>query len=250
MHHYTKGISMALLAIADRFCTKKWKKTDEISVNLLGVTPLDFSLNGSVDSIKSWILQEGMTVNSCFAMGSSLEEIKMAGRAHVNLVLSYGGLAAAKLLEQRFGIPYVVGVPYGRQYADQLASQLRQAAWTGKSVVSYQKETKRAHSDYAIIGESIACASLATAIEMECDVKIKVLTPVDTEHVLLRKQDRKTPDEDDLIEQLQSVQGVIADPMYQALWNKDRGFYTLPHEAFSGRMYDAVNPDLINRSIR
>jgi hypothetical protein len=191
-----------------------------------------------------------MTVNSCFAMGSSLEEIKMAGRAHVNLVLSYGGLAAAKLLEQRFGIPYVVGVPYGRQYADQLASQLRQAAWTGKSVVSYQKETKSAHSDYAIIGESIACASLATAIEMECDVKIKVLTPVDTEHVLLRKQDRKTPDEDDLIEQLQSVQGVIADPMYQALWSKDSGFYTLPHEAFSGRMYDAVNPDLINRSIR
>ena len=52
MQHYTQGVSMALSAVVDRFCIPDLKKAEALSVNILGATPLDFSLNGSVDTIR------------------------------------------------------------------------------------------------------------------------------------------------------------------------------------------------------
>ena len=108
----------------------------------IGATPLDFSLNGSIDSIRTWLTKQGWSVNSCFAMGSSLEEIKQASKAHVNLVISYGGIAAARLMEERFGIPYVVGVPFGKDYADYLVGLLDRTAKNGQSLYAAKKAGK------------------------------------------------------------------------------------------------------------
>lgn len=43
----------------------------------------------------------------------TVEDIQSMGRTHVNLVLRREGISAAKVLEKRFGTPYVVGRPYG-----------------------------------------------------------------------------------------------------------------------------------------
>lgn len=254
MQDYLRGVSMALEAVTARFCTRDVQKTEGLSVNILGATPLDFSLNGSVDSIRTWLLEQGMEPGACLAMGSTLEEIREAGRAHVNLVVSYGGLAAAVCLEKNFGIPYVAGVPFGKSFSARLAGRLRQAAAEGRNIVGYQ-ETK--HTDagkekkrpLAIIGESVYAASLAEAIELETGIPVQVLCPLETDHILLRQGDERAPEEDDLMERLPRYGGVIADPLYRQLWGEERGFYPLPHEAFSGRIYDASNPNLINREI-
>ena len=42
---------------------------------------------------------------------------------------------------------------------------------------------------------------------------------------------------------------VAADPMYRVLCGERQRFFSLPHEAFSGRIYDRVNPNLINRKL-
>ncbi|MDO4941610.1 MAG: nitrogenase component 1 [Lachnospiraceae bacterium] len=249
MQNYTKGISMALEAITKRFCTEAFQKTEQISANILGATPLDFSLNGSVDSIKTWLLEHGIGVNSCFAMGSSLEEIQSASKAHVNLVISYGGLEAAKLLKERFDIPYVVGVPFGRRYADILANKLKNAVQTGQSRIATQKIHQNAKKRLALIGETVFATSLASAIELEYDLDVRVFVPLDTKAELLRDGDEWTSGEDDLNERLKDVDGVIADPLYRPLCGQLE-FYPLPHEAFSGRIYDKENPDLINRDLR
>lgn len=247
MQGYLKGMSMALEAVVERFCVRDVQKTEEISVNIVGATPLDFSLNGSVDSMKSWIEDQGMKVNACLAMGSSLEEIRLAGRAHVNLVVSYGGLKAAKIMEKTYGIPYVVGVPHGKLFADKLAKDLMQAINREESIVSYKIEKKSGKKKLAIIGESVFSASLACAIEMEKGVEVELLCPVDTEEWILRECDYKTPEEDDLMEKIPNYEGVIADPMFQPICPEGVEFYKLPHEAFSGRIYDSQNPNLINR---
>ena len=248
MRNYTEGISMAFHKIVDRFCTDQMKQTKLPSVNIIGATPLDFSLNGSIDSIRTWLTKQGWSVNSCFAMGSSLEEIKQASKAHVNLVISYGGIAAARLMEERFGIPYVVGVPFGKDYADYLAGLLDRTAKNAQSLYAAKKAGKGKKKRLCLIGESVFATSLATAIEMEYDLDIQVLTPLDTITEILREGDRYTPEEDDLIEQLKYADGVIADPLYRALCGQ-MDFYDLPHEAFSGRIYDDQNPDLVNRTL-
>lgn len=249
MEYYTKGISMALKELTDRFCIESVPKpSDRMRVNILGATPLDFSVNGTVEAIKDWLSRKGFEPGCCFAMGSSLDEIFLASSAHVNLVISYGGLEAAKLLEERFGIPYVVGVPYGQVFSNLLGNTIYQASMMNRHQIAYAAKMEygsESKKQVAIIGESVLCASLASAIEMEHpELNCKVLCPLDTESLLLRPGDQRTPEEDDIASALKKADLVIADPLYQTLC-PEKEFISLPHTAFSGRIFEKEIPILI-----
>ena len=249
MEYYTQGISMALEQIADRFCIESAPKpSDRLRVNILGATPLDFSVNGSVEAIKSWLARKGFEPGCCFAMGSSLDEIFLASSAHVNLVISYGGLAAAKLLEERFGIPYVIGVPYGTVFSSLLGNSIYQASLMNRSQIAYAAKMEygsESKKQVAVIGESVLSASLASAIEMEHpELNCKVLCPIDTDSLLLRPGDHRTPEEDDISATLKTADLVIADPLYRTLC-PEKEFLPLPLPEFSGRINEKEMPDLI-----
>ena len=55
----------------------------------------------------------GWDVISTWAMGDSLDALSRSGEAAVNLVVSSVGIRAAKVLERKFGTPYVIGTPVG-----------------------------------------------------------------------------------------------------------------------------------------
>lgn len=250
MNTYVTGASMAFEGIARRFAKRDVEKTTYLSVNILGLTPLDFSVNGSDQSVKTFLEREGFEVISSWAMGSSLEEIANAGRASVNLVVSAAGLGAAKALKEMFGTPYVVGTPIGAAYQNVLAQRLLEAAKTckmpedGKGTVW---PSSIPASDIAVIGEGITSLSLAQAIELEYSRGVKVLCATECEKALLREKDVLTPYEDDIIEALQGIKMVIADPLYRPICPKDAKFISLPAENFSGRIYRKDIPDLIAR---
>ena len=164
MHTYIEGASMALAGIADRFVTEALPGTADISVNLLGVTPLDFSINGSAEHLKTALESRGIAVVSNWAMGDTLETLQTASAAHVNLVVSGAGIGAAKVLEKRFGIPYVIGRPYGTRWTDRLCSSIREAAETRKSLFP---QAARENGKSLILGEGISSISLANAIMAE-----------------------------------------------------------------------------------
>lgn len=254
MHHYTTGVSMALKRIVEEFAGEavpggKGKK--RTVVNILGATPLDFSVNGSVDSMKQWITDHEMEMGVCLSMGCSLEDVRHLKEADVNLVVSYGGLAAAEVLEERFGIPYVAGVPFGEIFSGRLAAMLKQSAAAKMNRCAYRKDPQEPEPvdvRAVIIGESVFCGSLAEAVEMDAGIPVRLLCPLDTEEWLLRRGDQETPEEDDLIREISRADVVIADPLYRTL-AEGKQFYELPHEAFSGRIYDSVNPDLIGKKI-
>lgn len=250
MNTYVTGASMAFEGIARRFAKRDVEKTTYLSVNILGLTPLDFSVNGSDQSVKTFLEREGFEVISSWAMGSSLEEIANAGRASVNLVVSAAGLGAAKALKEMFGTPYVAGTPIGAAYQNVLAQRLLEAAKTckmpedGKGTVW---PSSIPASDIAVIGEGITSLSLAQAIELEYSRGVKVLCATECEKALLREKDVLTPYEDDIIEALQGIKMVIADPLYRPICPKNAKFISLPAENFSGRIYRKDIPDLIAR---
>lgn len=254
MHHYTTGVSMALKRIVEEFAGEavpggKGKK--RTVVNILGATPLDYSVNGSVDSMKQWITDHEMEMGVCLSMGCSLEDVRHLKEADVNLVVSYGGLAAAEVLEERFGISYVAGVPFGEIFSGRLAAMLKQSAAAKMNRCAYRKDPQEPEPvdvRAVIIGESVFCGSLAEAVEMDAGIPVRLLCPLDTEEWLLRRGDQETPEEDDLIREISRADVVIADPLYRTL-AEGKQFYELPHEAFSGRIYDSVNPDLIGKKI-
>lgn len=287
MNTYIHGASMALAGIAERFVDDPSKSDTQhmsprklmsvvdnccmrpngIKVNILGITPLDFSTNGQDESIVQWLRNEGFEVVSKWAMGSGLDEIRRSAEADVNLVVSAAGLGAARVLYERFGIPYAVGVPIGNELPGLLADQIilnvkkfreMDAGTTEKApfeereisvesgVFLYEEDGSgdcgKDGNTYeegfaALIGEGVYSLSLASSIEMECGIPCKVLCATECPDGILRECDRMTPDEDDIIPELEGAVYVIADPLYKPIVPESAKFIPLPSEAFSGRLY-------------
>jgi len=249
MHSYLSGASLAFAAIARRFCDGRAEREKGSGlVNVLGMTPLDFSVNGSDGSIRAWLRENGFAVNSVWAMGGTLDEIALSGRADVNLVVSYDGLAAARYLKQRFGTPFVAGVPVGREFSRRLAGELARAAGTGADSAACTLRGD-APPKTAVIGESIYSGSLAAALWLQEGESARVVCPLETERGLLSPSDAEAMDEDDLIPALARCSSVIADPMYAPVCPEGCSFRALASESFSGRIYRDGIPNLINKKI-
>lgn len=109
---------------------------ESFSVNLLGVTPLDFSINGNVDAMHKVFEDAGIPVNCCAAMGESFDSLRHIFRASVNVVVSSCGRRLARYMEQTAGIPYVEGTPigaYGAARLPELAKEAYEKKWASLS---------------------------------------------------------------------------------------------------------------------
>ena len=176
MDTYVMGAGAAYLAIAERFCRKdlsyelanadlsaaetkendlfnktdspggasdaesseKGTAPDRLKVNLLGVTPLDFSVSGNVEALEQTIQDMGFEVWSNWSMGCTLEELSQAPDADVTLVVSTTGLPAAKYLSKTFDVPYVIGLPCGSNATEHIRGLLVEAARTGKNLSLFE----------------------------------------------------------------------------------------------------------------
>ena len=250
MRSYLAGASEALEAVVSRFCTDKFPRTDAPSANIIGANPLDFSINGTVESMIEWLNRSGFELVSCMATGSTLDDIRRASAAHVNLVVSSCGLATAELLRERFGTPWVAGVPVGKKFSGKLESALKTAAKTGECALPCaDRDASSTVKRLAIPGETIFSGSLAAAIESDLGAPCRVLCPLETEDRLLAPGDIRIFDEDAAAEGFAASSGVIADPMYAPVCPPDVPFHRLPHEAFSGRCYRKESLNLIDRPL-
>ena len=240
MKSYVRGASLAFAEYTRRMC-KNTEKTKDFSVNILGATPLDFSINGSVNSIKSTIEKNGIRVNSVMAMGSTVEEIENAASAHVNLVISSCGLDSAKVMYSKFGIPYVIGTPYGNDFTQKIIDSITQSSLSGNNITCFNSKST---DETIIIGESVTSLSLANALKSNLGLCAKVISAVDSPKELLSDACVRATYEDEIIPLIKNAKYIIADPMYKPICSDNINFIELPHEAFSGRIYRDKIPNL------
>lgn len=253
MHYYERGIYFALQKLAGLACQSlpeldaapapaapSWLSEKNLArfvqakaplcVNVLGATPLDFAMNGSIGSIRHWLEARGCRVTSCWAMGSDLDAILASHRADLNLVVSYGGLGAARVLRERAGIPYLVGLPFPQLQPIDTPSN----ALAGRPAY--------------IIGETVFAESLARALEAALGLPqaaITTIVPMETDSALLQPGTLCLTDECELVPTLREAGLIIADPLYKSICPSSAAFVPLPHLAFSGRLYEKDIPDLI-----
>ena len=229
--------------------TESKQSNSKIKINILGATPLDFSVNSTLDSIKEF-LSKHFEIISTFAMGSSIEDIQKAGEADVNLVISSVGFPAAKVLEERFSTPYVIGTPV-KGFAGIIAEKLIDAAWTGKSQAAYfsvtssGKNISRAANGIYIIGESVISQSLKAAMALKQGIDATVICPLETEPEYIGENVLLFSSEEEIKAAIAEAKTVIADPIYKTICADETNFIALPHEAFSGRIYRKEIPNLM-----
>ena len=266
MHSYVSGAYKAFEALAKRFLKRNDKesrgekkesidkesrevKNTIIKVNILGATPLDFSINKSVEAMVDLLKENNFEVISTWAMGSSLEYIKNAGDADVNLVVSYTGMGAAKYMYENLNIPYVVGTPFGKEFANKVIEDLKEVKSTKENKISYDNRKIDKNAEITIVGESIMSESLAYAISKEKNKTVNVISSLETDEKLLLEGDKIAIFEDDIEKCLKNSKTIIADPLFRPICPLDSNFISLPHEAFSGRIYRDEIPNIINKSL-
>ena len=221
---------MALEAVAERLTLPAEEKVRG-GVNLLGLTPLDFPLDAP-EKIRALLEENGMKVLSSWAMGSSLDEIRdRSAKAEVNLILSYSGLAAAEKLKEKYGTPYVIGVPMG-EFSQAVIRALMESAEDGQNRNALPGAAEE--SDTVVIGESVAALSLAAALKKPA----RVVCPFPDGHGIRDCGAVFAPDEDSLVQALTGAETVIADPLFAPAFPEGAKLIRLPHTAYSGRLYD------------
>lgn len=266
MHSYVSGAYKAFEALAKRFLKRNDKesrgekkesidkesrevKNTIIKVNILGATPLDFSINKSVEAMVDLLKENDFEVISIWAMGSSLEYIKNAGDADINLVVSYSGMGAAKYMYENLNIPYVIGTPFGKEFAKKVIEDLKEVKSTKENKISYSNRKIDKDAEITIVGESIMSESLAYAISKEKNKTVNVISSLETDEKLLLEGDKIAMFEDDIEKCLKNSKIIIADPLFRPICPLDSNFISLPHEAFSGRIYRDEIPNIINKSL-
>ena len=249
MHSYVEGAGEALLHYAKAFVKKNVSKKKN-HVNILGATPIDFSVNGQIESIENFLNENGFTVVSNFALSCDVEKLANAGEASVNLVISSVGIKIAEYFKTEFGTPYVVGVPYGEKMKQDILAAL--CKYEPEVIFVSDLGNKYKNEKIYIIGESITSKSLAKAIYYKYGHTPTVISGVELgntyhgdivktlavrQNVALEKQDYFLEDEDEIAKVIKDAKMVIADPLYKPIVPSKAVFVNRPHEGFSGRLY-------------
>ena len=216
---------------------KKKEKRSGRSVNLLGVTPLDFGPQKNVEIMKENLHNYGWNVLSAWAMGDTLETLQQAETADVNLVVSAVGLRAAKVLQEKFGTPYVIGTP-NEWLAETISEALEEAAeqQTDRKIVYLQNRMQK-EAEITLIGEPVTMGSLAAGIEKKYGHSVRVFCPLKECENLVGEKDAIVLGEEAMEETLRDAKIIVADPLYKPICPAKCTFYELPHVAFSGRLW-------------
>ena len=212
MELYDRGASKAYLALFDRFATQALP-VEPGRVGVLGANPLDLGVTVADD------VAQAVPHAVCYGMGAGLDDVRRASAAERNLVVAPSGLAAARLLERRFGTPYEVRDPLAERIADRLGDV------SGMRVLVVHQQVRANGLRDALTGRGAADVTCATWFMSEPE--------------LCRPGDARLREEDDL-EELVGAGGfdlLVGDP---ALWPIVRGFSgqvaDLPQFPLSGTM--------------
>lgn len=232
MHDYVQGAGNALAELAERFVRPAEERLPR-SVNILGLTPLDFGAEGSEAALRTALSEADWQVISCWAMGDALDTMAEAGAASVNLVVSASGMAAARVLQRRFGTPWVAGIPVGA-FRETLFAAMELAEDGGGNQIPYLHRNGEILK-VTIIGEPVTMGSVAAAISERYSCGVRVICPLEADKCLIGPGDQMVWGEEMAEEALQQAEIVVADPLYRPICGEGAAFYGLPHEAFSGR---------------
>jgi hypothetical protein len=252
INYYDQGQRDAYLVLAEHFLDTAPEKNAK-RINLLGASALDGFDDAAIQELSALLLEADLLPGAVWGSHSNLEEISRSGGAGANWVLTAAALPLARYLLQRFGTPYIAGLPVGKKNTEQLLSFMKNPLANqspGGRLLSGIENAIRPQgqdalsADTLIIGEALLCASLRGLMEEDPEAgTIKVGTFFSCGKELLREGDYYFANEEDAEKAFRenSLKTVYADPLLEEFLPQGPArprFISIPHRAVSGRMYD------------
>lgn len=235
--YYDKGVAMATIALLKKFTPELAMVSN--TVNIVGASPLDFATGENLEDIKSLVQEAGYQITACLSMGYTMEDLKKASSAQVNLAVSKAGLLIAEHMKKAYGIPYLCGLPVGEQMRKNYLEKLREVADTKESYIMKASEAKE--PDILIIGEQVQSNAIRLALECEYGEKnIAVGCLFGKDARLALPQDKNLSSERLIKEEMNKdcYRLIIADPFMEQLlsWKSKARFYANAQYAVSSKV--------------
>lgn len=206
----------------------------ENGVNIVGLSAGDYNWRGDLAELKRMLNAIGVEVNSAVSAASTLEEIRHAPDASLNIVVSSEyGLEAAKEMEKLFNIPYLdLLPPYGiRCTEDWVYAVADRMGVDKREAESFVKREAKEAADYivpqftsfgqvrllrgiptALFGNASQIAAIARYITRELGMKpvligLKAFTPISKAQ--LDKVREELDLEYELLEEMKSIEDMV-----------------------------------------
>jgi nitrogenase molybdenum-iron protein beta chain len=140
------GYELILKGLIANYITKQEKK-DTRRVNLFGIVPAqDVFWKGNLRELKRLLEKLGLGVNTFFGEGETLEDIRNAGAAGLNIAASNNaGIESARFFEETHGIPslvtpFPIGALAGEEFLRNVGKALSLDAAKVEKVIAEEKE--------------------------------------------------------------------------------------------------------------
>ncbi len=235
--YYGKGSADALTELMKKFVKEK-KEMIPGTINLLGITPLDFYINGNHSDFRELYEKNGIKVLASYSIGMSIEDMQESVAAQLNVAVSQAGVQLAEYMKRKYGIPYIAVTPIGN---GEIALEKVKKALAGEEDVF---EAQSENADILIAGEQIIGNSIREYLQRNRNIgAITVAALFDVSQKFMSQGDIEVKKEFQLRELINSgkYKTVIADPMVKQLIkaeNKDViQFHELPHVAVSSKVH-------------
>ncbi len=242
------GVSEALLRLGRAFLRPAPKQPDR--VNILGYDPL---LLGPPERIAHGIEHLERRGLTCTRLGTGgLKEVETAAGAAMNWVVTAEGLALARDMEKRFGVPYLPGIPVGmramlrwRKEVNRLTGRDDEALETPVPV-----EPAEVQPRLLILGEPMLTAGVSAFLRDDLgltDARLCVYDPTGGLEALYREDYPQLVyfrNADQLRALAETTDGILGDPLYRGCLPDFHGaFVPLPDPLVSGgKWWDSLCP--------
>lgn len=220
--YYDRGVSLATIELLKKFTPKQEKISG--TVNIVGANPLDFADGVNIEDLKNLTEAQGYQVTASLSMGYDMEILKKSASASVNLVVSRAGFLIAEHMKRAYGIPYLCGLPAGKQNVELYISALKSVENSGESLILNGTACEPDDAEILIIGEQVASNAIRLALESEYGYKkIAVGCIFGKENRLSLPQDKNLSSERLIKTEMNRLQyhTIIADPFMRQLLAKD-----------------------------
>ncbi|MDR1586788.1 MAG: nitrogenase component 1 [Treponema sp.] len=242
LHYYDQGQRDAYLALAKRLLEGNPRKIKG-AVNILGASALDGFDGPSLDALEDMLAAEGFSRLAVWGERSSWEELKESAAAEFNWVITAAALPLARSFEERFGTPFVAGLPIGPGEQDRIFSAIKTYGQNPARQFPPARTAPVQKPNTLIVGEALFCSSLRACLETEgASGPVSIGAFFSQGKELLGPSDYLFAGEDDARKALSAPQltRILADPLVKDLIpeNAAARFTPLPHRAISGRLYN------------
>lgn len=216
---YEYGQELAYEQLYYHFLEKKEKGEKENTAVVIGATSLDGFDNKILDEYQEFLLNLGYDEVLVWGMRSGISDVERTKDASRIYVVSKSGIKVAKMIQERFGIPYSIGIPVGNRFSGQL------------------EIPEKRNEKTLVLADQVTACSVREYLEKERGMQhVTVASMFTMCEELNRPGDKFISCEDELMKygMEEEFDYIVADKLYEKVISAKKKFICLPHTAVSG----------------